>query len=128
MRFRQIEDQRDDWPVGVLCAALSVSSSGHYAWRLRQESPRETANRALLADIQRVHARHRERYGAPRIQPGFVPRVGPSDLRPEFHPGMSRVGWSFEPTWLGAATGRGAEPPIARSVPSRCDAGVLSLA
>ena len=67
MRFRQIEDQRDNWPVRVMCDALSVSPSGYYAWRSRPESRRKSANRALLVDIQRVHARHRERYGAPRI-------------------------------------------------------------
>jgi putative transposase len=67
MRFRQIEDQRDNWPVRVMCDALSVSPSGYYAWRSRPESPRKSANRALLNDIQRVHARHRERHGAPRI-------------------------------------------------------------
>ena len=67
MRFRQIEDQQDNWPVRVMCDALSVSSSGYYAWRSRPESRRKSANRALLVDIQRVHARHRERYGAPRI-------------------------------------------------------------
>jgi transposase InsO family protein len=47
--------------------ALSVSPSGFYAWRSRPESPRRTANRELLVDIRRVHAQHRERYGAPRI-------------------------------------------------------------
>ena len=67
MRFRLIEDQRDVWPVRVMCDALSVSPSGYYAWRSRAESPRKIANRELLGDIQRVHARHRERYGAPRI-------------------------------------------------------------
>jgi putative transposase len=30
------------------------------------------------------------------------------DLSPVSHPAMSRVGWSFEPVRLGAATGRGA--------------------
>jgi hypothetical protein len=63
MRFCQIEDQRGVWPVRVMCAALSVSPSGYYAWRSRPQSPRKIANRALL----RVHARHRGRYGAPRI-------------------------------------------------------------
>ena len=67
MRFRQIEDHREVWPVRVMCDALSVSPSGYYAWRSRPESPRKIANRELLGDIQRVHARHRERYGAPRI-------------------------------------------------------------
>ena len=67
MRFRLIEDQRGVWPVRVMCDALSVSPSGYYAWRSRPESPRKIANRELLDDIQRVHAHHRERYGAPRI-------------------------------------------------------------
>jgi transposase InsO family protein len=67
MRFRLIEDQRGVWPVRVMCRALGVSPSGYYAWRSRRESPRKIANRGLLGDIQRVHAYHRERYGAPRI-------------------------------------------------------------
>src|SRR6195256_6371098 len=48
MRFRQIEDQRDVWPVRVMCDALSVSPSGYYAWRSRPESPRKIADRGLL--------------------------------------------------------------------------------
>jgi putative transposase len=67
MRFCLIEDHRDIWPVRVMCEALSVSPSGYYAWRSRLASPRKIANRALLVDIQRVHAQHQERYGAPRI-------------------------------------------------------------
>src|ERR1051325_517152 len=66
MRFRLIEE-RDVWPVRVMCDALSVSPSGFYAWRSRPESPREIANRELLSDIRRVHPDHRGRYGAPRI-------------------------------------------------------------
>jgi putative transposase len=67
MKFRFIEDHRDTWPVRVMCDALEVSHSGYYAWRGRRESPRAAENRALLAAIRRVHARHRGRYGAPRI-------------------------------------------------------------
>jgi transposase InsO family protein len=67
MRFRLIEDHREIWPVRVMCEALSVSPSGYYVWRSRPHSPRKIANRALLVDIRRVHAQHRERYGAPRI-------------------------------------------------------------
>jgi putative transposase len=62
-----IQDHRGVWPVRVMCGALSVSPSGYYAWRRRPESPRKAANRGLLGDIQRVHDRHRGRYGAPRI-------------------------------------------------------------
>ena len=67
MRFRQIEDHREVWPVRVMCDALSVSPSGYYAWRSRPQSPRKIANCALLGDIQRIHAHHRGRYGVPRI-------------------------------------------------------------
>jgi transposase InsO family protein len=59
--------KRDTWSVRVMCDALEVSASGYYAWRGRPESPRAAENRALLAGIRRVHARHRGRYGAPRI-------------------------------------------------------------
>jgi hypothetical protein len=34
--------------------------------------------------------------------------LGGTDLSPVRHPGMSRVGWPFEPVRLGVATGRGA--------------------
>jgi transposase InsO family protein len=67
MRFRQIEDHREVWPVRVMCDALSVSPSGYYAWRSRPESPCKIANRELLGDIQRIHSHHRGRYGAPRV-------------------------------------------------------------
>jgi len=52
----------------------------------------------------------------------------PNDLSPFFHPAMSRVPASFEPVWLGDATGRGAEPPGSSSAPARCIRGALSLA
>src|SRR5216683_251642 len=67
MRFRLIEDHRLIWPVRVMCDALSASPSGYYLWRSRPESPRKIAHRELLGDIQRIHAHHRGRYGAPRI-------------------------------------------------------------
>jgi putative transposase len=67
MKFRLIEDQREMFPVRVMCDVMGVSPAGYYAWRGRPESPGKAANRALLTGIQRVHAAHRGRYGAPRI-------------------------------------------------------------
>src|ERR1019366_3370707 len=78
MKFRLIEDRRDTSPVRLMCNSISmdrkigidvpgVSPAGYYAWRDRPESPRKAANRALLTEIQRVHAAHRGRYGAPRV-------------------------------------------------------------
>ena len=67
MKFRIIEDQRETFPVRVLCDVMGVSPAGYYAWRGRPESPRKAANCALLGEIRRLHAVHRGRYGAPRI-------------------------------------------------------------
>ena len=68
MKFRLIEDQREAFPVHVMCDVRGVSpGAGYYAWRGRPESPRKAANRALLTEIRRVHLAHRGRYGAPRI-------------------------------------------------------------
>lgn len=67
MMFRFIEDHRQEHPVRLMCRVLGVSPSGYYAWRGRPESPRTLANRRLLADVRRLHAQHRGRYGSPRI-------------------------------------------------------------
>jgi len=50
------------------------------------------------------------------------------DLSPFSHPSIDRVRSSFEPVWLGGATGWGAKPPNERSAPSRCIVGSLSVA
>ena len=67
MKFRLIADQRETFPVRVMCDVMDVSPAGYYAWRGRPESPRKAANRALLTEIRQVHTAHRGRYGAPRI-------------------------------------------------------------
>ena len=67
MKFRLIEDQRETFPVRVMCDVMDVSPAGYYAWRGRPESLRKAANRALLTEIRRVYIAHRGRYGAPRI-------------------------------------------------------------
>ena len=48
MKFRLIADQRETFPVRVMCDVMDVSPAGYYAWRGRPESPRKAANRALL--------------------------------------------------------------------------------
>jgi len=58
MKFRIIEDQRETFPIRVLCDVMGVSAAGYYAWRGRPESPRKTANRALLTEIRGLHLAH----------------------------------------------------------------------
>ena len=67
MRFRFIEDHREEWPVRLICEVLDVSASGYYAWRSRSECARATANRELLEHVRRLHSQHRGRYGSPRL-------------------------------------------------------------
>jgi putative transposase len=67
MRFRFIEDRRDDYPVRQMCTILGVSPAGYYAWRRRSESGRRLANRALLSEIVRIHRDSGGRYGSPRV-------------------------------------------------------------
>jgi putative transposase len=67
MRFRFIEDRRDDYPVRQMCGILGVSPAGYYAWRARPESRWAAANRILLSEIVRIHRDSGGRYGSPRV-------------------------------------------------------------
>ncbi len=67
MTFTFIRDHAGRWPVRLMCRVLEASASGYYAWRSRPESARAIANRALLADVRRLHAEHHGRYGSPRM-------------------------------------------------------------
>jgi putative transposase len=67
MSFRFIRDHAGRWPIRLMCRVLEVSASGYYAWRNRPDSARVVANRALLADVRRLHAEHHGRYGGPRM-------------------------------------------------------------
>jgi len=75
--FRASRNRRDEvlldrGPPGYLAGACYVRGAERVAVGLLRvavtaDDPRKIANRALLVDIQRVHAQHQERYGAPRI-------------------------------------------------------------
>jgi len=67
MRFRFIDDHQEEWPVRMMCEVLGVSPAGYYAWRCRPASARSALNLNLLADVRRLHAQHRGRYGSPRM-------------------------------------------------------------
>ena len=67
MSFRFIRDHAARWPIRLMCRVIEVSASGYYAWRSRPQSARAALNRALLADVRRLHAEHRGRYGSPRM-------------------------------------------------------------
>lgn len=54
--------------LAPLCAVFDVTRSGYHAWEQAEPSARAQADAALSVQIQAVYARHRGRYGSPRIQ------------------------------------------------------------
>jgi len=67
MRFRFIREHADRCRVTIMCAALSVSRSGYYAWLRRGVSGRELANRRLLMEIRAVYQASRRVYGYRKV-------------------------------------------------------------
>ncbi len=67
MKYAFIELHREQFDVTVMCAVMAVSVSGYYAWRMRPESERAGANRALSALIAKSFADSRKTYGSPRL-------------------------------------------------------------
>jgi hypothetical protein len=65
--FAFIEQHARTWPVRLMRRVLGVSHSGFHGWWSRPESARSASNRQLLDDVQRIHAAHHRRYGAPRV-------------------------------------------------------------
>jgi putative transposase len=58
------------------CCLLGVSKSGYYGWKKRVEappSPRQVAERQLVAEIEAVHAQFAS-YGSPRVHKELVAR------------------------------------------------------
>jgi len=69
-----IEENRNVWPVVVMCDVLKVSRSGYYVWRTRTESKRAQSRRRLEITIKTVFAEHHGRYGSPRVHEELVAR------------------------------------------------------
>jgi putative transposase len=67
MRYRFIGVHQKAWPITLMCSVLGVSRSGYYDWTRRGPSERTQSNRTLDERIQAIFAKHRQRYGAPRI-------------------------------------------------------------
>jgi transposase InsO family protein len=56
-----------EFPVDFMCEIFSVSRSGYYSWRERDNSAKEGKALRLLRAIEDVHKGSRETYGSPRV-------------------------------------------------------------
>ncbi len=67
MRFRFIEAEKANYPVGLMCRLLRVARSGYYAWRRRPESNWSRTEKRVIVEVRSVFEASRRRYGSPRI-------------------------------------------------------------
>lgn len=75
MKFRFIQEHARRFRVTVMCAVLSVSRSGYYAWRRRGPSRLELANQALLEEIRAIFHESREMYGYRKVHAQLAKKV-----------------------------------------------------
>ena len=62
-----VEQEKEHHAVQTMCRLLGVSTSGYYAWRVRQPSKRARENASLQQRITTIHQESRGTYGAPRV-------------------------------------------------------------
>ena len=56
-----------EYSIRAMSRVLEVSSSGYYAWRLREQSTRKKQDEKLQQRVKAIHERSRQTYGSPRI-------------------------------------------------------------
>jgi transposase InsO family protein len=65
-----MNDQREGYPLELMCRMLEVSRSGYYDWKARRgQAPSKRTQRKteLLEKIKVVHEQSRQIYGSPRV-------------------------------------------------------------
>jgi putative transposase len=67
MKYQFIEQQKQEFPVVVMCQVLGVSESGFYAWRTRPTCRRQREDAHLSTQIRQIFTAHHGRYGSPRL-------------------------------------------------------------
>jgi hypothetical protein len=67
VKYAWIAAESACFAVARLCELLAVSRSGFYAWRQRPISVRARSDEELAIVLRACHARHRGKYGRPRL-------------------------------------------------------------
>ncbi len=72
MRYAWIDQQRDDYPLKLLCRVLQVSRSGYYAWRRREPSATAQRRQQIGQAAQQSHRDSHGTYGYRRVHRDLV--------------------------------------------------------
>ena len=75
MKYAWIARNKSQWPIGLACEVLGVSTSGYFQHQRKKVlerrekgvKPERLSNEALLAHIKAIHAEVKQEYGWPRI-------------------------------------------------------------
>jgi putative transposase len=67
VKYAWINEQRDSFPVSVMCQVLKVSKSGYYDWIDRPLSPRAQRHQRILESVAQVHADSHGIYGSWKV-------------------------------------------------------------
>ncbi len=72
MTFEFIHQERDNFPIAMLCRVLEVSRSGYYKWCRAVPSERAQADAKLKPKVAAFHAASGGTYGSPRIHADLI--------------------------------------------------------
>jgi putative transposase len=67
MKYKFIEEHKQEYPIVVMCGVLEVSESGLYAWRKRPTCRHQREDARIAQEVRQVFEKHQGRYGSPRI-------------------------------------------------------------
>lgn len=67
MKYAWIREQRDLFPVTVLCQTLQVSTSGYYSWLAREPGPRAQRTARIHQAVRQVHSASHGIYGSVKV-------------------------------------------------------------
>jgi transposase InsO family protein len=71
MNYQCIEQEKQRFPVVVMCQVLGISQSGISAWRKRPTCRRQCEDAHLSTQMRQVFTAHHGRYGSPRLHAGL---------------------------------------------------------
>jgi transposase InsO family protein len=67
MKYQLIRQNKQEFPVVVMCQVLHVSESGYYVWLKRPICQHKREDAQLTKQIRQIFTSHQSRYGSPRF-------------------------------------------------------------